>query len=86
MKTRPSSGTTAAKRRKKKQDGPELRDLLDCLRLVKRMRWKVRRRRVQRYVGVSPTRAEPQPEPEPAKASDEGIAPVTPDQSREHNE
>jgi hypothetical protein len=49
--------------------GPDLRDLLECLRLLKRVRWKVRRRPPQRYVSIPAKRPEP-------VAADEGVTPT----------
>ena len=64
-------------RRKGQKSGPELQELIACLRSLRRVRWKLRRRRFKRYTSA-PAKTE-----DVAAASDEG---VTPDQSRERNE
>jgi hypothetical protein len=63
-------------RRKGQKSGPDLQDLIACLRSLKRVRWKLRRPRFKRYTSAPKTEAV-------AAASDEGI---TPDRSRERNE
>lgn len=76
MKTSPVS-KQSRKRGDTQAQGPDLQDLLACLRSLKRVRWKVRRRTPQRYVSIPAAR------PEPAAAADDG---VTPDQSPERSE
>jgi hypothetical protein len=76
LKTSPVS-QHSKKRGNSQPQGPDLQDLLECLRSLKRVRWKVRRRAPQRYVSIPARR------PEPAAAADQG---VTPDQSPERSE
>jgi hypothetical protein len=79
LKTSPVS-QQSRKRGNNQHQGPDLQDLLECLRSLKRVRWKVRRRTPQRDVGILAQR--PEPAAEPNADADE----VTPDQSPERSE